>query len=618
MADDIGTRSTSIVFLELESGPCFVLASLSSRSDTQVITVDQTSGSLKYSFENQFDCFESEADALEAVQGASQWSVKRIVYAKAILGYAVFGNIGLLLVAIKTRASIATLPTGDCVYTVVESRWLRISLACSQFLTREEEKNLTELLDIPIDELYYFCETRDITRPFPSSASSLDPDSEFVWNMWLSAPFRKIGLPHHCVVLLQGIADSRKFTDAKGKLATMALTARRSRFHPGTRYLARGLNAAYSTGNEVECEQLVWLCGIPFGRALRYSTYVWRRGTVPIWWKAEIKSAISDADIHVSTTEPYKGAVHYYRRLVKRYGPKTPNAETSVQNSSIPIFCINLLQGVIGKPEWSLSWHFQQSVNLINACREIPEAKLCVLNFDWHTKIGLLGDTMTVTALWQLLKGPTSEIGIHIGEIQTLNTQPRRDADAVQNKDLMVRKIETRSHQNGVFRFSCGDSLDRTNSATFFAAIQALGEQCRRLGISLEASRVSENCEYWGLYDLTFEEFKRVTLPRPISLLADLFILAGDIHATLYTGSRAMHSEIIQCLGKNASAHKKSSAARNLVISLQRRFTNIVLDAVRQRQIEMLLGLRRTEHFPSIPMSILNNPPISRQSRNNS
>jgi hypothetical protein len=38
----------------------------------------------------------------------------------------------------------------------------------------------------------------------------------------------------------------------------LALISRRSCLHPGTRYLARGLNSAASPGNEVECEQLVW------------------------------------------------------------------------------------------------------------------------------------------------------------------------------------------------------------------------------------------------------------------------------------------------------------------------------------------------------------------------
>lgn len=52
-----------------------------------------------------------------------------------------------------------------------------------------------------------------------------------------------------CLVeLMQGLAESRNFLDNKGRQVTVVLTARRSRLHPGTRYLARGLNGAYSTG----------------------------------------------------------------------------------------------------------------------------------------------------------------------------------------------------------------------------------------------------------------------------------------------------------------------------------------------------------------------------------
>lgn len=46
----------------------------------------------------------------------------------------------------------------------------------------------------------------------------------------------------------QGFAESREFYDAKSVRVSVAITARRSRLHPGTRYLARGLNGAYSTG----------------------------------------------------------------------------------------------------------------------------------------------------------------------------------------------------------------------------------------------------------------------------------------------------------------------------------------------------------------------------------
>ena len=40
--------------------------------------------------------------------------------------------------------------------------------------------------------------------------------------------------------------------------------------------------------------------------------------------------------------------------------------------------------------------------------------------------------------------------------------------------------------QRGVLRYNCADSLDRTNLASYFAAIQVLAEQCRLLGIPIE------------------------------------------------------------------------------------------------------------------------------------
>lgn len=203
--------------------------------------------------------------------------------------------------------------------------------------------------------------------------------------------------------LLQGLSECRLLSDARGRRFALALLARRSRLHPGTRYIARGLNDAGSPGNEVECEQVVWLPdAVPLregnngggdghgdvggkgegegeGRDLQggagggfpeevigspkfteiplagsadpqqagpqgntigsaqstsdapsarqqqgpghgpaqgqgqgvsadgsgysgphWSSYVWRRGTVPIWWGAEIKSTVGEAEIFVS------------------------------------------------------------------------------------------------------------------------------------------------------------------------------------------------------------------------------------------------------------------------------------------------------------------------------
>lgn len=187
----------------LESSEVYIIISLSTRNDTQVIYVDPTTGSLCYTGKLGYDLFTSEEEALNFVTDGSRWLCKSTTYARAILGYSALGNLGLLLVATKLNATIPNLPGGGCVYTVTESQWIKIQLQNPQPQGKGELKNIQELIELDIDGKHYFCETRDITRPFPSCMQLHNPDDEFVWNGWFSEPFKEIGLPQHCVILLQ-------------------------------------------------------------------------------------------------------------------------------------------------------------------------------------------------------------------------------------------------------------------------------------------------------------------------------------------------------------------------------------------------------------------------------
>lgn len=104
---------------------------------------------------------------------------------------------------------------------------------------------------------------------------------------------------------------------------------------------------------------------------------------------------------------------------------------------------------------------------------------------------------------------------------------------------------------------------------------------------------------------MTFEEFKQSTILSPVSQLADLFLLSGDIHATLYTGSKAMHSQILNIFNEEPGKFKQFSAAQNMKITLQRRYKNAVVDSSRQKQLEMFLGLRLFKHLPSVSVQPL-------------
>lgn len=57
---------------------------------------------------------------------------------------------------------------------------------------------------------------------------------------------------------LQGAIECSQEMHPTGERYSLALLSRRSRRHPGTRYLARGLNEAAGPGNEIECELIMW------------------------------------------------------------------------------------------------------------------------------------------------------------------------------------------------------------------------------------------------------------------------------------------------------------------------------------------------------------------------
>ncbi|XP_020575965.1 probable phosphoinositide phosphatase SAC9 [Phalaenopsis equestris] len=648
---DGASRETSVLIIVLESSEVYIIVSLSTRSDTQVINIDPTTGSLSYIGKLGHDLFNSEEEALNYITDCSGFLCKNTIYARALLGYAALGSFGLLLVATRLTRTISLLPGGGCVYTITESKWIKIQLQNPQSQGKGELKNIQELAELDIDGKHYYCETRDITRPFPSAMTSHDPDDEFVWNSWFSKPFRDIGLPKHCIVLLQGFAECRSF-GSSGSGNIVALFARRSRLHPGTRYLARGLNACSSTGNEVECEQLVWVAQ-KGGESFPFSSYVWRRGTIPIWWGADLKFTSAEAEIYVSSQEPYKGSALYYQRLSRRYKAQRSDLTAVKEKKAplIPIICVNLLRNQEGKSETILVEHFKESIKYVKSTGKLPYTWIQLINYDWHATVKLKGEQQTIDGLWRLLKAPTVSIGFSEG-IYYLSKQKLKEC-----RGLVVSNSDCdggfclNSLQNGVIRFNCADSLDRTNAASFFGSLQVFVEQCKRLGVFLDrdtlsgftsVNRFGEYSKYgvgslppgweerkdavtgkpfyidhntrtttwehpfqdkpWKRFDMSFDQFKSSTLLTPINHLADLFLLAGDIHATLYTGSKAMHSQILSIFNEDGGKFSKFSAAQNVKITLQRRYQNVIVDSSRQKQLEMFLGIRLFKHLPSVPV----------------
>ena len=519
------------------------------------------------------DVFQNEDSALASLK--ARGLAKTVTRSRALLGYAVFGETALALVARRVRVA-AVLPNGHEVLTVVEAKWHRAPLrdpkAC---LTKEERNRVASLTETPMENLYFYCETYDATRPFAlagdedddddddeknqtrrSSGPNENGDPQWVWNAWLSEPLRALDIPNACPALLQGLAESRRLTDLKGREYRVAVFGRRSSAHPGTRYNARGLNDAAAPGNEVEMEQIVWTrerVGSEEGseattrhattveeppsvsstggrdaqpRRARddaslsecsvWSSYVWRRGSVPIRWRQEIKQSIGDAEIFVSDENPYRGTGQYFASLARGYRPGDATRE-----DGFPVTCVNLLRCAPGKPELLLSEHFHEAVRGVR--RRAGLSGITVLNFDWHGNIKALGEAKTVEGLWNALRSHLADAGVARGRCRTrggAGGEPETKAEAKKNekgenvlaeddardarsRDAGSPSVEgsapaigtsfaaapsrkvTSTYQRGVLRYNCADSLDRTNLASYFAAVQVLAEQARLLGLDV-------------------------------------------------------------------------------------------------------------------------------------
>ena len=70
-------------------------------------------------------------------------------------------------------------------------------------LTPDELDKIEMMHKYVLSNAHFYCETVDISRPFPSSNSVDQPSWEFVWNRWLSAALRAVKLPSHCPLLMQ-------------------------------------------------------------------------------------------------------------------------------------------------------------------------------------------------------------------------------------------------------------------------------------------------------------------------------------------------------------------------------------------------------------------------------
>lgn len=530
--------SSSVSLVYASGRPSYhVLIKSSSRRNWILVGISPRTGELRFSFTKHKDIFNSEAEALEYLKSRCG-PVEVLGTGKHVLGYVVIGSTALLLLAEKVRVS-ASLPGNHEIKAVSVSKWHKISLNGSQApdapsdtpssasspLSKEEQaRGVEKITTFHIDGAHYFCETLDVSRPFPSTRPVNQPSWEFVWNRWLSTSWRSIGLDHICPPLLQGLYEARPLTDFEGSPYTLILASRRGRLHAGPRYKARGLNEQAEPGNEIECEQIVWKqVRAPFSHgpgsplpppSYLWSRYAWRRGSVPLWWGVKIKNqGMGEAEIKINPSCTFKGSRKYVRRLQKRFMPDphldpddfvqplelNPRSDSSLR---VPLLLVSLLRkGTLDKDrsETKLASAFD---GMVGALRKEHQMPLLYIALDWHEMDKALGHEGIVEAFWSQIRGvlpshsfalglitkigpdhtDPSTLQIDDGSSHSPASGPFQRCITSAGKGWQARWLK---QQRGLVRYNCADSLDRTNVSSFFGAVQVLAEQCREMDISV-------------------------------------------------------------------------------------------------------------------------------------
>jgi len=540
-------RKSSVVILDRRvdeySRIYRIVTSISTRSSTEVLEVGSEDGCLSFPTDHAFtdevrqyttiedfidSCslrnfaelvsrldihplFRLQASALEA---QNRLGFEEVIRGAALLGFTATKNAAGVLLATRLTTK-ATLPGGHKVFLVSEARWEIMPLHPTSDPSPYESDFWRCIQQHSISGTHFFCETADLTRPFPSRYHVSDPDLEFVWNSWLARPFKSLGLHTHCPSLLQGAVESADEVHPTGQRYTQALVSRRSRRHPGTRYIARGLNELAGPGNEIEAELIMWApsAGAAAGaKSVQWARVFWRRGTVPIWWGVELQPLNKglQAEMYVRDAGPYVGMLSYIRGLRRR----AADDESPCSNSNIikhgqdrnatsseggKVIFVNLLHSNSKKAaEVMLSAHFGEGMRRVGKklCTgnvEVSSAELPLLNFDWHGRMAEKSEEKGIEDFWNFIKEPVMQSGIALGTmvpgeilVDVKNGKEMGEEDVTPwGRSWHMQWLQ---RQNGLLRFNCADSLDRTNAATCFAMLPVLQEGLRLLGIPLDTA----------------------------------------------------------------------------------------------------------------------------------
>ena len=509
--------------------------------------INSLNGSIIFDGIENTSIFNSKDDAINFIVNNFSVIQSEAIVGQALVGVARYGPIFYILI-VKSSQPIARLLNKHTIFGVTSSEFYKIPLPFYRTLTTRENRRIERIMQFPIDEYHFWCETKDFSKPLYSDENN----SSFYWNNYWTKPFQEIGQEDACIHLFQGTAMSQ-LINLGSQVYRFSLITTREYVNGGTRFYARGIDDENHPANEVQCNLIVE------SNDGKVWTNVWRRGSIPLKWSSVMAKNLPTVSI-VIHPNPSENTHFYFEDLHKLFPDD--------------VFCVNLLHNQPGNSEQPLCAAYKSAVKDIN--------NVSYNEFDWHHTAKEKTVSGAVKELYKLL--PSIDISYsHTDEELPIGTSENSDtyeSKSIQQyaayylfpneKQLPEIGVSFENKQTRTVRINCMDSLDRTNVVSFFYAAKALSKILELIGVSKEIA--------------TYEDL--MALPVTIrQFLGESFTAIGDCISNLYTNSPACMTETFYEVSQSQNKAKKDSA-----IAVQRRFHNFLTDKKRHKLYSLFTG----------------------------
>lgn len=227
-----------------------------------------------------------------------------------------------------------------------------------------------------------------------------------------------------------------------------------------------------------------------------------------------------------------------------------------------------------------LGLHFERSLRGLLSCLDNPAGAATTLCYiDWHTLNGKVGLEAAALTLWKYVVPEMEMHGVQCGVV----------SGSSRGNEV---KHEESTAQHGMVRVNCADSLDRTNLVSFLCVLKAIPHMVFAMHcVSAHLNPKEVDPKRWSsMLEETMPELLK-SLPRVlIANYAAMFATGGDVCASLYCNSPAMHGGPIRDLADPKFVAKGWMTRNNAYISLQRRYQSAMKDERRTLKLELFLG----------------------------